>query len=50
MTTDRPYRARAARRARPAGGSARAPGTQFDPRVVEVFLAQHAPALAGRAA
>ena len=49
MTTDRPYRRRlsieeARRRLRKAAG------TQFDPRVVEVFLALDAPALAGRAA
>ena len=49
MTTDRPYRSRlpvdeACRRLREAAG------TQFDPQVVEVFLAQHAPAQAGRAA
>jgi diguanylate cyclase (GGDEF)-like protein len=49
MTTDRPYRKRlpveeACRRLREAAG------TQFDPQVVEVFLALDAPALAGRAA
>jgi diguanylate cyclase (GGDEF)-like protein len=49
MTTDRPYRKRlpveeARRRLRESAGS------QFDPRVVEVFLALDAPALAGRAA
>jgi HD-GYP domain-containing protein (c-di-GMP phosphodiesterase class II) len=49
MTTDRPYRRQlpveeARRRLREAAG------TQFDPRVVEVFLALEAPALAGRAA
>ena len=49
MTTDRPYRRRlsveeAARRLREAAGK------QFDPQVVEVFLALDAPALAGRAA
>ncbi|MGH3042052.1 MAG: diguanylate cyclase [Gaiellaceae bacterium] len=49
MTTDRPYRKQlpveeARRRLREAAG------TQFDPRVVEVFLALDAPALAGRAA
>jgi HD-GYP domain-containing protein (c-di-GMP phosphodiesterase class II)/putative methionine-R-sulfoxide reductase with GAF domain len=49
MTTDRPYRKRlsveeAARRLRESAG------TQFDPRVVEVFLALDAPAQAGRAA
>jgi putative nucleotidyltransferase with HDIG domain len=49
MTTDRPYRKRlsveeACRRLREAAG------TQFDPKVVEVFLALDAPALAGRAA
>ena len=49
MTTDRPYRRRlsieeASRRLREAAG------TQFDPRVVEVFLALDAPAQAGRAA
>ena len=49
MTTDRPYRPRlpveeACRRLREAAG------TQFDPHVVEVFLALDAPALAGRAA
>jgi HD-GYP domain-containing protein (c-di-GMP phosphodiesterase class II) len=49
MTTDRPYRRRlsveeARRRLRKAAG------TQFDPRVVEVFLALDAPTLAGRAA
>jgi diguanylate cyclase (GGDEF)-like protein len=49
MTTDRPYRRRlpveeACRRLREAAG------TQFDPQVVEVFLALDAPALAGRAA
>jgi HD-GYP domain-containing protein (c-di-GMP phosphodiesterase class II) len=49
MTTDRPYRSRlpvdeACRRLREAAG------TQFDPQVVEVFLALDAPALAGRAA
>ena len=49
MTTDRPYRRRlpveeACRRLRKAAG------TQFDPGVVEVFLALDAPALAGRAA
>jgi diguanylate cyclase (GGDEF)-like protein len=49
MTTDRPYRGRlpveeACRRLREAAG------TQFDPQVVEVFLALDAPALAGRAA
>jgi HD-GYP domain-containing protein (c-di-GMP phosphodiesterase class II)/putative methionine-R-sulfoxide reductase with GAF domain len=49
MTTDRPYRKQlpveeARRRLREAAG------TQFDPRVVEVFLALEAPALAGRAA
>jgi diguanylate cyclase (GGDEF)-like protein len=49
MTTDRPYRKRlsveeAARRLREGAG------TQFDPRVVEVFLALDAPAQAGRAA
>jgi HD-GYP domain-containing protein (c-di-GMP phosphodiesterase class II) len=49
MTTDRPYRTRlpveeACRRLREAAGS------QFDPRVVEVFLALDAPSLAERAA
>jgi HD-GYP domain-containing protein (c-di-GMP phosphodiesterase class II) len=49
MTTDRPYRSRlpveeACRRLRAAAG------TQFDPQVVELFLALDAPALAGRAA
>jgi diguanylate cyclase (GGDEF)-like protein len=49
MTTDRPYRKQlsveeARRRLREAAG------TQFDPQVVEVFLALDAPALAGRAA
>ena len=49
MTTDRPYRLRlpveeARRRLREAAG------TQFDPQVVEVFLALDAPALAERAA
>jgi HD-GYP domain-containing protein (c-di-GMP phosphodiesterase class II) len=49
MTTDRPYRRRlpveeACRRLREAAG------TQFDPEVVEVFLALDAPALAERAA
>ena len=49
MTTDRPYRKRlsveeACRRLREAAG------TQFDPKVVEVFLALDAPAMAGRAA
>jgi len=49
MTTDRPYRKQlsveeARRRLREAAG------TQFDPRVVEVFLALDAPARAGRAA
>jgi diguanylate cyclase (GGDEF)-like protein len=49
MTTDRPYRKRlpaeeARRRLRESAGS------QFDPRVVEVFLALGEPALAGRAA
>jgi len=49
MTTDRPYRKRlsvkeARRRLREAAG------TQFDPQVVEVFLALDAPARAGRAA
>ena len=49
MTTDRPYRKQlpveeARRRLREAAG------TQFDPQVVEVFLAPDASALAGRAA
>ncbi len=49
MTTDRPYRRRlsveeACRRLREAAGK------QFDPKVVEVFLALDAPAMAGRAA
>jgi diguanylate cyclase (GGDEF)-like protein len=49
MTTDRPYRRRlpveeARRRLLESAGS------QFDPRVVEVFLALDAPARAGRAA
>jgi diguanylate cyclase (GGDEF)-like protein len=49
MTTDRPYRKRlsveqARRRLRDAAGQ------QFDPRVVEVFLALEAPSLDGRAA
>ena len=49
MTTDRPYRKRlsleeARRRLEDAAG------TQFDPRVVEVFLALEAPARDGRAA
>jgi diguanylate cyclase (GGDEF)-like protein len=47
MTTDRPYRKRlplAEARRRLAEGA----GTQFDPHVVEVFLALDAPARAGR--
>jgi HD-GYP domain-containing protein (c-di-GMP phosphodiesterase class II)/putative methionine-R-sulfoxide reductase with GAF domain len=49
MTTDRPYRKRlpvdeARRRLLESAGA------QFDPRVVDVFLALDAPALAGRAA
>ncbi len=49
MTTDRPYRKRLpveeARRRLLEGA-----GSQFDPRLVEIFLALDAPALAGRAA
>jgi diguanylate cyclase (GGDEF)-like protein len=49
MTTDRPYRKRLP--AEEACGRLRAAsGTQFDPQVVEVFLALDAPAQAGRAA